>query len=123
MQLRVSNIVSPRRISIVFVALFWPTVGSTQMYSGAVSIHEVFPGTETETYLHYLDLADTTSGANWSLRALSPPQLDQLARSLGVHPWRERLAGFSDSGSVLSAGLLSPNASVRYNSAIPYGSN
>jgi hypothetical protein len=95
----------------------------SQVYSGAGNIHEVFPGTETESYLRYRDLTDTTSDANWSIRPLSPRQLETIARSLARHPWQARLSHFADSSSGFAFGWLSPNASVRYNSAFPYGSN
>ncbi len=108
---------------IAIVAFLWPVLGMSQVYSGAGNMHEVFAGTETEIYLHYLDLTDTTSDASWSIRPLSPPQVSKLARALVGHPWQNRLAEFSDSSSFLAFRLLSPNASVRFNSAFPYGSN
>src|SRR4051794_6624523 len=76
-----------------------------------------------EAYLRYLDLTDTTSNASWSIKPLSPPQLKKLAVLVGDSPWHARLTGFSDSTRAIRMGFLSPNASVRYNSQFPYGSN
>jgi len=111
------------RIAIAIAAFAWPLSGSGQIYSGAGNVHEVFVGTETETYLRYLDLTDTTSDASWSIRPLSPSQLKKLAHSLAGSPWQDRLTGFPDSTPAFHFGLVSPNASVRYNSAFPYGSD
>ena len=101
----------------------WPFPAGAQVYSGTGNIHEVFVGAETESYLRYLDLTDTTSNAAWSIRPLSPGQLKKLAHALGGDPWQARMATFADSNSPFHFGLLSPNASVRYNSQFPYGSN
>jgi hypothetical protein len=111
------------RIWIAVFVFAWPLSGSGQVYSGAGNIHEVFVGTETESYLRALDLTDTTSDASWSIRPLSPVQLERLAHLVASDPWHARLAGFASSESLFHFGLLSPNASVRYNSQFPYGSN
>ena len=108
---------------IAIAAFLWPAVGTGQVYSGTGNMHEVFAGAETETYLRYIDLTDTTSAASWSIRPLSPAQVKKVARGLVSHPWQSRLAGFSDTSSMFAVRLLSPNVSLRYNSAFPYGSN
>ena len=94
-----------------------------QMYSGTGNIHESFVGSETETYLRYLDLTDTTSDAAWSIRPLSPPQLRALAQRIADSPWEARLSGFVQPVGRLRGGLLSPQASLRFNTLYPYGSN
>jgi hypothetical protein len=76
-----------------------------------------------EAYLRYLDLVDTSSNATWSMRPLSPTQLRRLSRVREEHPWQARLTSFADSPGVFHIRLLSPNVTVRYNSAFPYGSN
>ncbi|MGZ3333225.1 MAG: capsule assembly Wzi family protein [Gemmatimonadaceae bacterium] len=115
---------APRiRVCIALASFAWPLTASGQVYSGTGNIHEVFVGTETESYLRALDLTDTTSDASWTIRPLSPVQLKRLARSLGADPWQARLTGFAGSESPFHVGFLSPNASVRYNSQFPYGSN
>ena len=111
------------RIWIAITAFAWPVAGSAQLYTGTGNIHEVFVGTETESYIRALDLNDTSSDANWSIRPFSPVQLKKLAHSLGNDPWRARLTGFGQSNALFHVGFLSPSASVRYNSQFPYGSN
>jgi hypothetical protein len=110
-------------IWITLVVLIWSHAAGSQVYSGAGNIHEVFVGTETESYLRYIDLSDTSSDQNWLIRPFSPKQLIQFARALGRQPWEGRLAGLAASSRALDVGMLSPNASVRYNSEFPYGSN
>jgi hypothetical protein len=107
---------------VVLVSLFTSSA-SGQVYSGAGNAHEVFVGTETETYLRYVDLTDTSSHQGWMIRPLSPGQIDQLSHALGNEPWAARLAGFAKDSGVLEFRLLSPNTSARYNSQFPYGSN
>jgi hypothetical protein len=111
------------RIFIAAASVAWPLSGTAQVYSGTGNIHEVFVGAETEAYLRYVDLTDTSSDASWSIRPLSPPQLKKLAASVGGSPWRTRLTGFANSNGPFHFGLVSPGASVRYNSQFAYGSN
>lgn len=108
---------------IALVAFVSPALAGSQVYSGVGNIHEVFVGSETEQYLRYLSLDDSTSSESWLIRPLSPVQVRLLARALGTHPWLTHLAGFADSSPVFEATLLSPGASIRFNSAFPYGSN
>jgi len=93
-----------------------------QVYSGTGNRHEVFVGTESEVYLRYLDLTDTTSLESWSIRPLSPVQINRMAKSVGDHPWQRRL-NLTGPISTGEFRLLSPNASLRLNSGFPYGSN
>ncbi|HYS70083.1 MAG TPA: hypothetical protein VEM14_07550, partial [Gemmatimonadaceae bacterium] len=104
-------------------AIVWPNLAKTQTYSGTGNIHEVFVGSETESYLRYVDLNDTTSSASWLIRPFSTRQLRQLSNELADQPWQGHLKGFAFSSSRLDFGLLSPSSSVRYNSSFPYGSN
>jgi len=121
--LSVTWLTSQKNRWIVLFAFLWPSIAKTQVYSGAGNIHEVFVGSETESYLRYVDLDDSTSSASWLIRPFSATQVRKLASALGDHPWQSRLKGFANSSSALELGLLSPGASLRYNSSYPYGSN
>jgi hypothetical protein len=110
-------------IWIALIGFVVPTLAESQVYSGSGNIHEVFVGTETEQYLRYLSLDDTTRNESWSIRPLSPGQLRRIAHGLGAHPWQSRMGRFADSSSLFEVAMLSPNASIRFNSAFPYGSN
>ena len=59
------------RLWIVLTAIAWPNLAKAQTYSGTGNIHEVFVGSETESYLRYVDLNDTTSSASWLIRPFS----------------------------------------------------
>ena len=108
----------------ITIAVFgWPILLNGQTYSGSGNSHEVFVGTETESYLRYLDLTDTTSSASWMIRPLSTTQLRRLSSVLVGQPWLTRLRGFAAATSPTEVGLLSPNVSLRFNSSFPYGSN
>lgn len=86
-------------------------------------MHEVFVGTEIESYLRYFDLSDTSSTQGWSIRPMSPAQVRALARALNDHPWKARLSRFAASSSPFEFRFLWPNGSLRFNSEFPYGSN
>jgi hypothetical protein len=110
-------------IWIVVVGFTWSPIARGQIYSGVGNIHEIFVGAETESYLRYIDLSDTSSKQAWSIRPMSPDQISGLASALGNHPWEARLTRFAVSASPFQFRFLSPNVSVRFNSQFPYGSN
>lgn len=111
-----------RLYSLILAAFLSASPARAQVFSGTGNSHEVFVGSETETYLRYLDLTDTTSNAAWSIRPLSPPQLQKLSHQIAGTPWESRLSGFLQ-GDRFRVGLLSPQASLRFNSAFAYGSD
>jgi hypothetical protein len=110
-------------ILIIVAPFIWSPAARAQVYSGVGNAHEVFVGTETESYLRYLDLTDTSSKQSWLIRPLTPAQVSKLAQALGSNPWKARLTGFETSARVWDFAWLSPSASVRFNSQFPYGSN
>jgi hypothetical protein len=83
------------RLWIALVAIVSPSLAKTQTYSGTGNIHEVFVGSETESYLRYVDLNDTTSSAGWLIRLFSTRQLRQLSNELVDQPWQAHLKGFA----------------------------
>lgn len=107
-------------ITLLLVA---PVAAAGQTYSGAGGPHEVFVGSETEQYLRYLSVAGEANANSWSIRPLSPSQIAAMGVDTSSHPWRGRLWGFAKSSSLVEFRLLSPNASERFNSEFPYGSN
>lgn len=46
-----------------------------------------------------------------------------MSKALGSHPWQQRLGSFAATEAMAEIRMLSPNASLRYNSNYPYGSN
>lgn len=110
-------------IWIVAFALIPSRAALSQVYSGVGNSHEIFLGSETESYLRYADLSDTSSKQSWLIRPLSSNQISKLIRSLGSHAWERRLTGSESSSRRTDFSLLSPSVSVRFNSQFPYGSN
>ena len=111
------------QILLALSTMCWPLAASAQFYSGTGGMHEVFAGSETETYLRYMDLVDTTSSASWEIRPLSPPQLRSLGNAARNGPWSPRMDAFFNAPRLIEFGLLSPGVGVRYNTQFPYGSN
>jgi hypothetical protein len=110
-------------IWIVVLAFTWSLAARGQVYSGAGNFHEVFVGSETESYLRNVDLSDTSSNQGWLIRPMSPAQISGLARTLGNNVWEGRLARSAASASQFDFRFLSPGGSIRFNSQFPYGSN
>jgi hypothetical protein len=113
-------------LALIVVSLAAPMCALSQVYSGTGDRHEVFVGSETELYLRYLSLTDTATGVytpSWTLRPLSPTEVERLAPLVRKSPWARRLSGFADSTSRAEFGVLSSSASVRFNSEYPYGAD
>lgn len=110
------------RFVALFVLLLSGQAGG-QTYSGTGNIREVFVGSETETYLRYMSLVDTSTRESWLIRPLSPSQLSRLSPLLETGPWRSRFGAPAIANKIFEARLLSPTMSARFNSAYPYGSN
>ena len=118
-----TRLTSRTKLCVALFAIAWPNQATSQTYSGTGNIHEVFVGSEAESYLRYVDLNDTTSTASWLIRPFSTRQLRQLSSEVADQPWQAHLKRFAFSPSRLDFGLLSPNTSLRYNSSYPFGSN
>ncbi|MSR22647.1 MAG: hypothetical protein EXR92_03750 [Gemmatimonadetes bacterium] len=88
---------------------------------------EAFAGGEIERYLRTLQDAGQLAPYPWSIRALSPREIEALAVHEAAHPWSKRYSFAGDStGGVtrrVQYGLLSPSVDVVYNSAFPFGGN
>ena len=84
---------------------------------------EVFVGSEFESYLRYLQTVGKSAPSVWSIRGLSPSQLDALAPSDTLHPWSRRydFAKPAKTGFVL--GFVRPTVGFIANTGYPFGSN
>ncbi len=83
---------------------------------------EVVVGSEIERYLRTLQVGGGGALYPWSLRGLSPREVDRLLPGQ-AHPWSRRFALRNDSASGFRAVLLRPTARIAYNSGFPYGMN
>ena len=84
---------------------------------------EIFVGSELEDYLRLLQIQGKSELYPWSIRALSPREVDRLAPQDTMHPWAGHYDLQPDSGGGLRWELVRPRVQAIYNSAFPYGSN
>ena len=84
---------------------------------------EVFVGSEFESYLRYLQTLGKSAPAVWSIRGLSPGQLDALAPSDTAHPWAKRYSFSRSTRTGLVIDYVRPTVGFVANTAFPYGSN
>ena len=91
---------------------------------GATNVaHRVSAGSDLESYLRYLQVMDRASAHPWSVRPLSPIQIDRLLEKGEGHPWQQRYKLAPPHRRSIEVGAIGPEATVRFNSAFPYGSN
>jgi hypothetical protein len=80
-----------RPIAIFVTALAALLIGPGSARAQSSGGHgEVFVGSEFESYLRYLQTLGKSPPSSWSIRHLSPGQLDALAPSDSLHPWGNR---------------------------------
>ncbi len=84
---------------------------------------EVFVGSEFESYLRYLQTAGKSVPTIWSIRGMSPSQLDALAPSDTLHPWARRYNFARPARTGLVIGYIRPTVGFVGNTAYPFGSN
>lgn len=83
---------------------------------------EVTVGSEAERYLRVLQVAGTVERYPWSVRGLTPREVDRLLSAEAAHPWDERIRGFAPpDGRELRTALFSPATRAMYNSDFPFG--
>ncbi|MGI9044896.1 MAG: capsule assembly Wzi family protein [Gemmatimonadaceae bacterium] len=84
---------------------------------------EVFVGSEFESYLRYLQTTGKSRHTIWSIRGLSPGQLDALAPSDTLHPWARRYDFSRPARTGVVIGWVRPTVGFIANTAYPWGSN
>ena len=111
-------------LSASLLALSTPvtTPGSAHAQS-AGGYGEVFVGSEFESYLRYLQTLGKSAPSVWSIRGLSPSQLDALAPADTLHPWSSRYNFARPATTGLVFGFVRPSVGFIGNTAYPYGSN
>lgn len=78
---------------------------------------------EGERYLRLLQVAGEAPLYPWSIRGLSPAEVDRLVPDSAGHPWAARLAPRADSAHVPALRLVRPGMRLVFNSAFPEGAN
>ncbi|HET6762300.1 MAG TPA: capsule assembly Wzi family protein [Longimicrobiaceae bacterium] len=105
------------------LAVFALSGGAALRAQGADFTHEVTAGSPAERYLRVLQVAGRAPLTPWSLRGLSPVEVDRLlAGADASHPWYARFAP-GDSGRRARFAWLRPAAEAGFNSAFPAGTN
>jgi hypothetical protein len=107
---------------VVLIAL--PTALAAQSPAPIDGRDEYFAGSELEGYLRTLQTLGVAPAYPWSLRKLSPREVDRLMPSdTARHPWAGRydFSGASRRGAYVR--WVRPQVGVRYNSAFPWGTN
>jgi hypothetical protein len=84
---------------------------------------EVFSGSVLERYLRVLQLSGDATGYPWSIRSLSPGEVERMAPRDSAHPWADRYSLRGDTSAALQLQWIRPSTRLDYNSAFPYGSN
>ena len=103
--------------------------GGGQNGRGVGGRSEIFAGGELESYLRYLQTMGAVPAYPWSLRALSPQEVDRLLTRGAAGPGAARynLGPTAQSGSGARGGLrldvVRPSVSLIGNSGFPFGSN
>jgi hypothetical protein len=84
--------------------------------------HEVFAGGELERYLRVLQLSGAAPLQPWSVRGLSPREIERGFGTMSRHPW-ERRYRMSRATAGLHVGWVTPQAQAIFNSAFPFGAD
>jgi hypothetical protein len=92
-----------------------------QIPAGPSTRELVAVNTEVERYLRVLQDKGVVPAHSWDVRAFGPRELDSLIPSTRDHPWAARVARPPRSDAAWY--LLTPEATLIYNSAFPYGFN
>lgn len=82
---------------------------------------EVFVGSEMERYLRVLQVAGGAPLYPWTVRGLSPRELDRVLPTDSLHPWARRYRLEADTARGLRIRQVRPRAQLFFNSAFPHG--
>jgi len=110
----------PLRLLSVILLLAPPLPGQTRRVGGR---SEVFAGSELDNYLRVLQVVGAVPSYPWSVRAFGESELDRVMPKDTLHPWAPRYDWRSDRSTGRLVDIIWPTASVRFNTAYPYGWN
>lgn len=105
---------------LVAVAALVPASAAAQPATPAVWLEHTVDD-ELERYLRSLQALGAVPIDAWTIRPLSPPQMDRLRPASSAHPWGARLADADT--SALRWAVVRSRVVSRYNSAFPFGGN
>jgi hypothetical protein len=93
----------------------------SQVPAGSSTRDLVSVNSEIERYLRVLQDKGVVPAYSWDIRAFGPRDLDTLTPATRSHPWAARFARPARSAQQFY--FFTPEASLIYNSAFPYGYN
>ncbi len=107
----------------ILAILSFSAVPSTGVGQSTGGRSEVYAGSGLESYLRYLQTVGKSAPTVWSLRGLSPGEVDAIAPSDSLHPWQARYELGKRSHSGFGWDVIRPKVGFIFNSAYPFGSN
>jgi hypothetical protein len=84
---------------------------------------EIFAGSEFESYLRMLQTLGLTKPTVWSLRPLSPGQIDKIMPTDSVHPWAHRYDFTPQKITGFWYEFVRPTTGFIENTSYPFGGN
>ncbi|HEU4879380.1 MAG TPA: capsule assembly Wzi family protein [Gemmatimonadaceae bacterium] len=84
---------------------------------------EVFVGSEFESYLRYLQTLGKSKSTVWSIRSLSPSQIDALSPTDTIHPWAHRYDFSDPKPAGFTYEFIRPTVGIIENTSFPFGGN
>lgn len=109
-------------LSAAAAALFLGSAhpASAQLLGGR---SEIFAGSEFESYLRYLQTLGHSKPTVWSIRPLSPGQLDKIMPTDSAHPWAKRYDFNQSKVTGFWYEFMRPTTGFIANTSYPFGGN
>ena len=109
-------------LSAALAALFLASArpASAQLLGGR---SEIFAGSEFESYLRYLETLGHSKPSVWSIRPLSPGQIDKILPTDSVHPWANRYDFKPSKVTGFWYEFIRPTTGFIANTSYPFGGN
>lgn len=115
--------VGPAVLVPLVLALALGTDSLQGQVGGVRLAHEVFAGSEVESYLRALNISGGGQPLPWSVRAFGPREIQRLLPGDSAHPWLGRYDLRPRRRGEPYLAAIGPGGIGVYNSAFPYGHN
>lgn len=104
-------------VAALFLA---PSPARSQTLGGKA---EIYSGSEFESYLRYLQTLGKSKPSVWSIRPMSPSQIDAVMPSDSLHPWGARYDFNNAKPKGFYYEFVRPTTGLIMNTSYPFGSN
>ena len=85
--------------------------------------HGVPTGSEFEDYLRLLQATGNAPWTSWTIRALTPRELEDIASVSGTHPWASWIEVDVEDGERPAVDWIPFDSGLHFNSGFPFGDN